>query len=108
MRIGIVSDTHDRIATVKAAVAGLRERGVDFVIHCGDIETTEIVGLFAEFETHYVLGNWDGDWITGVNCGWAPRAPDGRKRDAARLRAAIHTVGAKLHEPWGDLELTGR
>jgi putative phosphoesterase len=108
MRVGIVSDTHDRANTVNAAVRLLRERGVEIVLHCGDIETTETVRLFAEFQTHFVLGNWDGDWITGVNCGWAPRAPDGRKRDATRLRLAMAENGARLHEPWGDLEVDGR
>jgi putative phosphoesterase len=108
MRVGIISDTHDRTASVQAAVALLREREVGLIFHCGDIETIETVRLFADFQTHYVLGNWDGDWITGVNCGWAPRAPDGRKRDASRLRNAINEIGARLHEPWGDLELEGR
>jgi putative phosphoesterase len=108
MRVGIVSDTHDRAAAVKAAVAILRDRQIDIVFHCGDIETIETLRLFTDFQTHYVLGNWDGDWITGVNCGWAPRAPDGRKRDASRPRSAIEAAGARLHEPWGDLELEGR
>jgi putative phosphoesterase len=108
MRVGIVSDTHDREASVKAVVAKLRECGITHVFHCGDIETVATVRLFAGFQTHFVLGNWDGDWIPGVNCGLAPRAPDGRKRDAARLRRAIDDAGARLHEPWGELELEGR
>jgi putative phosphoesterase len=102
-----MSDTHDRSASVKAAVALLRQRDVRLLFHCGDIETIQTVRLFADFEAHYVLGNWDGDWITGVNCGWAPRARDGRKRDASRLREAIAEAGARLHEPWGDLKLAG-
>ncbi len=108
MRIGIISDTHDRTNAVKSAVLMLREQNIKVVIHCGDIETVDTVRLFADFQTHYVLGNWDGDWITGVNCGRAPRAQDGRKRDTSRLRSAIDAVGAKLHEPWGDLQLDGR
>jgi predicted phosphodiesterase len=86
----------------------LRERDIRIVFHCGDIETVETVQLLAGFQTHYVLGNWDGDWIIGVNCGLAARAPDGRKRDASRLRRAIAHVGATLHEPWGDLQLQGK
>ena len=108
MRVGVVSDTHDRAASVVAALAALRERGVRLVLHCGDIESVETVRLFGDFPTHFVLGNWDGDWISGVNCGRAPRAPDGRKRDATRLRRAIEAVGGTLHEPWGELELEGR
>lgn len=108
MRVGIVSDTHDRATTVKAAVTILRDRDIDVIFHCGDIETIETVHLFADFQTHYVLGNWDGDWITGVNCGRAPRSEAGTKRDTFRLRAAIEAVGSRLHEPSGDFELDGR
>jgi putative phosphoesterase len=108
MRVAVVSDTHDRHTTVRAALALLHERGVECVLHCGDIEAVETVGLFADFRTHFVLGNWDGDWITGVNCGWAPRAPDGRKRDSSRLRRAIGEIGATLHERWGELEFAGQ
>ena len=108
MRVGVVSDTHDRTATVQAAVAMLRERGVGLVLHCGDIESVVTACLFAAIPTHFVLGNWDGDWISGVNCGQAPRAPDGRKRDASRLRRAIEAMGGELHEPWGDLHVQGR
>jgi putative phosphoesterase len=108
MLVGVVSDTHDRTTSVKTAVALLRERKVEIVLHCGDIESVETVRLFADFRMHFVLGNWDGDWIQGVNAGLAPLAPDGRKRDASRLRRAIEEIGGKLHEPWGDLELDGR
>jgi len=107
MRIGVVSDTHDRTASVKAALALLRARDVGLVLHCGDIESVETVRLFSEFRTHFVLGNWDGDWIAGANSASALRAPDGRKRDASRLRSAIEEIGGQLHEPWGELELEG-
>jgi putative phosphoesterase len=108
MRVGIVSDTHDRTPTVEAAIRQLRAHGVALVLHSGDIESVAVVQLFASIPTHFVLGNWDGDWITGVNCGWAARAADGRKRNDARLRQAIRESGATLHEPWGDLTLEGR
>lgn len=108
MLVAVVSDTHDRTAAVKAALADLRRRGVECVLHCGDIECAATVRLFADFRSHFVLGNWDGDWIAGVNCGLAARAPDGRKRDATRLRRAIEQIGGTLHEPWGELELEGR
>jgi putative phosphoesterase len=107
-RIGVVSDTHDRTAGVEKALALLRQHGVSLVLHCGDIESVEAVRLFSGFPTHFVLGNWDGDWISGVNCGAAQPAPDGRKRNDARLRQAIHEIGAMLHEPWGELTLEGR
>jgi putative phosphoesterase len=107
MRVGVLSDTHDRTASVLAVLAVLRERDVEVILHCGDIESVETVRLFADVPMHSVLGNWDGDWISGVNCGWAPRSPGGGRRDAGRLRRAIEAVGGTLHEPWGDVELGG-
>jgi putative phosphoesterase len=108
MRVAVVSDTHDRTAVLECALRMLPELGIDLVLHCGDIQSAETVRLFAGLPSHFVLGNWDGDWIPGVNCGLAPRAPDGRKRNASRLRRAIEAVGGTLHEPWGELELEGR
>jgi putative phosphoesterase len=87
MRIGIVSDTHSRYATVEAVLQLLRERGIDWIIHCGDIEDVETVRLFQGFTTHFVFGN----------CDW----------DRAGLREAMRETGATLHEPFGDLELAG-
>ncbi len=88
MLVGIVSDTHSRYQTVQTALELLRQRGVDLVLHCGDIEDIETVQLFAGFTTHFVFGNCDLD------------------RD--ELRRAMAETGATLHEPFGDLELAGR
>jgi len=37
MKIGIVSDTHGRADVLRVAVARLLERGVQAVVHCGDL-----------------------------------------------------------------------
>jgi predicted phosphodiesterase len=37
MRLGIISDTHSRYATVETVVKLLRRRGVFCVLHCGDM-----------------------------------------------------------------------
>jgi putative phosphoesterase len=105
--VGIVSDTHDRTGPLSAALAALRRRGARLLLHCGDIESVETVPLFADFQAHFVFGNWDGDWISGVNCGLAAEQ-DGSKRDKSRLRRAIGAIGGTLHEPWGELDLEGR
>jgi putative phosphoesterase len=88
MKIGIVSDTHNRHAVVATALDLLRQRGVQIVLHCGDIEDDQTVRLFQGFETHFVFGNCDTD-----------------RRELAR---AITETGAKLHEGYGTLELEGR
>lgn len=88
MKIGIVSDTHSRYATVAKALALLRERGVEMVLHCGDIEDPATVQLFEGLPTHFVFGNCDTE------------------RDA--LRRAIEDSGATLQEPFGHLDVDGR
>ncbi|WP_144797389.1 YfcE family phosphodiesterase [Halorubrum depositum] len=70
MRIGIVSDTHDDLAAVEAAVALFDREGVDAVVHCGDFVAPFSVAPFdvdgddpdAGFDFHAVRGNNDGEW----------------------------------------------
>lgn len=88
MKLGVVSDTHSRHETVRAAVSLLQERGAQLLLHCGDIEDAETVRLFAGIPTHFVFGNWD--------------------RDTVGLTAAIQEIGGTLHEQFGYLELAGR
>jgi putative phosphoesterase len=108
MRIGLLSDTHDCTASIRAALAILRQRGVQLVLHCGDIVAVETVNLFAGFSVHFVFGNWDGDLLRGPRYVWAPLWPHGKRRDDSRLRRAIEEIGGTVHDPWGDLELEGR
>jgi uncharacterized protein len=87
MRIGILSDSHSRYATVEKALQLLEEKGVELFLHCGDIDDAETVWLFPG-KTHFVWGNCD--------------------TERASLRQAIHGIGATLHEPFADLELDGK
>jgi putative phosphoesterase len=84
MKMGIVSDTHSRYQTVETVLEMLRQRGVECVLHCGDIEDADTVWLFQGVPTHFVFGNCD--------------------TERASLRQAIHAIGATLHEPFGHLE----
>jgi putative phosphoesterase len=59
VKIGIVSDTHNAEHNTRAALAVLRDRGIDRLIHCGAITTPEIVYLFSGFEVAFVFGNMD-------------------------------------------------
>ena len=63
MLIGIVSDTHDDLAAVEAAVSLFEREGVDAVVHCGDFVAPFSVTPFdADFGFHAVRGNNDGEW----------------------------------------------
>ncbi len=61
MRIGILSDTHDRRTRTARAVEILKAEGAEALFHCGDLTTPEIVFEFAELPTYFVLGNNDFD-----------------------------------------------
>ncbi len=87
MRIGIVSDTHGNRLMVNLALAELRQRGITTILHCGDIDDAETVGLFRGFTMHFVFGNCD--------------------IDKAELRAAMADIGATLHDHFGSIELEG-
>lgn len=88
MRIGVVSDTHDRLDAVAEAVRLLADQRVELILHCGDIETPETVEMFRGMPTHFVFGNWD--------------------KDRPKLTAAIRAIGGTAHESFGALELAGK
>ena len=88
MKIGVVSDTHGHVEFALPAVELLRQEGVEQVLHCGDIGSTEIVQLFADWPTHFVFGNTD--------YGYEP------------LITAMTSLGHTCHEMFGDFKLASR
>jgi uncharacterized protein len=86
MRMAVISDTHSRTASVQAALAIIAERGVELIVHCGDISDAATARLFPA-HTHFVYGNTD--------------------YDRAGIAKAIADVGATMHGAWGQLELAG-
>jgi uncharacterized protein len=57
--VGIVSDTHDNVDAVEEAVRVLRSRGVEDLIHCGDVVMASTLELFRGFRLRVCLGNND-------------------------------------------------
>ncbi|HTU25156.1 MAG TPA: YfcE family phosphodiesterase [Pirellulales bacterium] len=88
LRIGVVSDTHGQVDFTRAAVAMLESCGVKQVIHCGDIDSVEVVSQFAAWPTHFVFGNCD----------------DNREE----LRQAMVAGNHICHGRQGELRLEGR
>jgi putative phosphoesterase len=88
VKIGVLSDTHGRADTVAKTLAEFRARGVDLLVHCGDIDDADTVAAFAGWTAHFVYGNCDGDHVG--------------------IRRAIEDIGATLHDPFGHLELAGK
>jgi putative phosphoesterase len=85
MRIGVVSDTHDRQEAVAEAVRLLLEQQVELILHCGDIESPDTVRAFKGVATHFVFGNWD--------------------KDRAKLSAAIKDIGGISYNSLGFLTI---
>jgi hypothetical protein len=86
--LGVVSDTHGDVPNTQKAVRLFEKRGVQLVVHCGDIGSPEIPPLFAPWPTHYVLGNVDGS--------------------GTLVRQAIEEAGQTLHGRFGTLVAGGR
>jgi putative phosphoesterase len=88
MEIAIVSDTHSRYQTVETVLGLLRQRGIERVLHCGDIEDADTVWLFEGFDAHFVFGNCD--------------------TERASVRQAVHAIGGTISEPYGEVEWESR
>ncbi len=80
MLIGILSDTHDRLERAKVAVSRLSDEGAQFLVHCGDFTSPEIVYLCGVMPFACVLGN--NDW------------------DVGGIRTAVEALGGSYLE-WG-------
>jgi putative phosphoesterase len=76
MLIGVLSDTHGRVDTTRAALEILRSRGVQYYIHCGDVGSQQVIDLLVGLPAAFVWGNCDHDptglqsyaRIIGVQC----------------------------------------
>ncbi len=63
MDLGIVSDTHDDMAVVEAAVDTFERAAVDAVVHCGDFVAPFAATPFdGPWDFYAVRGNNDGEW----------------------------------------------
>ena len=90
-RVAVMSDSHDDLSSVDAALALIRAAGISHVIHCGDIVSPRVVKRLASWRVDWVLGNCD--------------------TDPAALSAAVRsTSGHVLHGwsarfRWGELDV---
>ena len=63
MKIGILSDTHNNLANLAAALELFEREGVRTLIHCGDFTGVEVARKMAGFQVISVFGN--GDFASG-------------------------------------------
>jgi hypothetical protein len=59
--VGILSDTHDKVDAMAAAMELLRRGGAEFFIHCGDVGSEQILDHLAGTRAAFVFGNTDWD-----------------------------------------------
>jgi uncharacterized protein len=87
MNIGIISDTHDDLFSLKSAIRIFNERKVKYVIHAGDYVFPGVVKEFKHLNAKLigVLGNNDGEKLG--------------------LSKNFQEIGGELHGEFCNLEL---
>lgn len=59
MKIGIISDTHDNLRNLEAALEMLRAKEVTNLFHCGDVCGPDVIRALAGFDVWIAQGNMD-------------------------------------------------
>jgi len=88
LKVAIISDTHDGKSAIKRTLEKMSDRGVDLIVHCGDICSPATVELFERWETVFVFGNGDT-----------------RRK---QLRQAISRIGGECFETVGEVADDGK
>ncbi len=57
--LGLLSDTHNNLRNLRAALQVFRAEGVTRLIHCGDLTGPDLAEELAGFEVNYLEGNMD-------------------------------------------------
>ena len=63
MKLGVISDTHDNLAAISAAVEVFNREGIDLLVHAGDFVSPFTSKPFQHLKAKFVgiFGNNDGD-----------------------------------------------
>jgi len=59
MKIGILSDTHNNLENLQTALDLFKNKGIDTLIHCGDLTEVEVTRAMQDFRVIFTLGNGD-------------------------------------------------
>ncbi|MBC7091306.1 MAG: metallophosphoesterase [Nitrososphaeria archaeon] len=65
MKVGVLSDSHDRLEKIERALPILGKEKVDIILHAGDIISPFSAKLFTKIDTptYFTFGNNDGEKI---------------------------------------------
>lgn len=61
MKIGVISDSHDRLKYLKKATDILKDEGISVLIHLGDFISPFTIPYLDFKKVHAIFGNNDGD-----------------------------------------------
>ena len=61
MKIGVLSDSHDRVEAMAQAVRTLTANGAEYLVHCGDVGAETILDYLAGTPAAFVWGYNDFD-----------------------------------------------
>lgn len=87
MQLGILSDSHGHADRTRRAIEALQAAGATRFLHCGDVETEQVLDQLAGLDAHVVFGNCD------------PARP---------LARYAERLGLQVHHPMGRMEVDGR
>ncbi len=95
MRLAVVSDSHDNLATAKKAVAWLNRQKIKIMIHCGDVSSPAMLKEISKRfkgEIHLILGNI---------------GPIGNTKDLFRIKT-FGLKNVKFYGLTGDLKINNK
>ena len=90
MRLAIVSDIHGNLTALEAVIADIERRGVDRVVHGGDLalvgcRPAEVIDRVRELEWSGIVGNTD-------ELLWHPQEHAVQERKAPQLRDLLRML----------------
>ena len=86
MHLGILSDSHAQADRTRRALQALQAAGATRFIHCGDVETEQVLDQLAGLDAHVVFGNCD---------------------PARALGRYARDIGLQVHHPMGRMDVDG-
>jgi putative phosphoesterase len=90
MRVAIVSDIHGNLTALEAVIADISRRGVDRVVHGGDLaligcQPAEVIDRVRELGWSGIVGNTD-------ELLWRPEQHEAQLRSSPKLHALLHVL----------------
>ena len=55
MKIAVMSDSHDHLIPLRAALTRAKEAGAEVVIHCGDLIAPFVIAELKQFDGPFVI-----------------------------------------------------